>query len=420
MTAFKDRKEMISFADDIRCILNNKDHGNHKELLRALSNLGFVPRSTPITINARVGAILGGRLDDDEPDDELESLVAVLNENGYVKRKHGKNFIEAVDDVLHRKVSDPTKAQIVAILRKHGYVHPLTAEDPVVFGRRVADAIGNCDNMYHQAVKEAIAAKGYSLPRAVPPSDLRLDLSTLPEDLQELFKVFTDCMLGGLQKAERRLEFGDWLTTWKDKEFTPEVALATLMRNIVHGHYADVANFAMFMSGRGMTFNGDNMHAAVEKSCPTINGGGIPPIPPIPRKGTKKPKPMPTSGRQIDDSFRKDQLEEGKLHWIVAVDGYDELFEILAAAYDQAARGKGVERHGNGLPFMQQPIMKLTEAFGTGFPLGQAAKKLEESTGMSFGPDCKELLGAIVYTAAAIIGLEKEAASNAADEEEPI
>jgi len=343
MTTYKNRLQMNAFSNEICGILENKNHGNRRELLNVLASMGFVPRQAPTT-----------------------------------------------------------------------------AENPTVFARRVGDAIGNCDNMYHQAVKEIIAAKGYSLPRAVPPSELRLDLSTLPVALQEVFKVFTDEMLCKLQKAERRLETGDWLVDWVDDSFTTEIALRALLKNIVNGHYSDVANFAMFMSGRGMKFDSSMVRTVAAKVSETVcvNGAPIPPLPVLPRKGTKKPKPMPTHGRVIDDSFRKDQLEEGKLHWIVAVDGYDELFDILAAAYDQAARGKGVERHGNGLPFIQQPIMKLTEVFGTGFPLGQAAKKLEESTGMTFGPDCKELLGAIVYTCAGIIGLEKEAAKNVEEDED--
>lgn len=94
------------------------------------------------------------------------------------------------------------------------------------------------------------------------------------------------------------------------------------------------------------------------------------------------------------------------------VPGYTPLKRVLDAAYDQSARGKGAERHANSLPFDKQPIMTITSDVGIGFPLGQAAKKLTESIGMRERgrPDSArlELLGAIVYLAAAIIQLEKE------------
>ena len=95
-----------------------------------------------------------------------------------------------------------------------------------------------------------------------------------------------------------------------------------------------------------------------------------------------------------------------------AKDGYKEgadygaLQDILDAAYDQSAKGKGVERHGNGLPWTQQPIMAISRSVGIGFPTGQAVKKITEAVGMLRRGDAaaaeRELLGAIVYVAGAI------------------
>lgn len=86
--------------------------------------------------------------------------------------------------------------------------------------------------------------------------------------------------------------------------------------------------------------------------------------------------------------------------------GYSDLRRILDAAFEQAASGKGKERHANGLPFNEQPMQDLIRAHGVGFATGQAAKKLQESHGLQKDAAIRELLGAIVYTAGAILSLE--------------
>lgn len=101
---------------------------------------------------------------------------------------------------------------------------------------------------------------------------------------------------------------------------------------------------------------------------------------------------------------------------------YDELEKVLDAAYHQAAHGKGRERHANNKPWIEQPIFTITNAVGVGFPAGQAIKKLEESIGMyergELGAAMAELLGAIVYTAAAFVKLEQEDAGREVDKED--
>lgn len=88
------------------------------------------------------------------------------------------------------------------------------------------------------------------------------------------------------------------------------------------------------------------------------------------------------------------------------VEGYEPLRDALLQAYDQSARGKGVQRHANGRDFDRQPIMEIGRMVGPGFQLGQAMKKIQEASGMigraEGGAAIRELLGAIVYTAAAV------------------
>ena len=87
--------------------------------------------------------------------------------------------------------------------------------------------------------------------------------------------------------------------------------------------------------------------------------------------------------------------------------GYETLAAVLADAFAQAANGKGKERHACALPFDQQPMQKLADLYGVGFALGQAAKKAQESQRLPHDRARAELLGAIVYTAGAIIALDR-------------
>ena len=92
--------------------------------------------------------------------------------------------------------------------------------------------------------------------------------------------------------------------------------------------------------------------------------------------------------------------------------GYERLAEVLHQAYDQASIGKGEERHADGQPFEEQVGMLITRLVGTGFPRGQAIKKLIESQRLEGAAKVAELLGAINYTAMAIIAEEEERYEN--------
>lgn len=90
---------------------------------------------------------------------------------------------------------------------------------------------------------------------------------------------------------------------------------------------------------------------------------------------------------------------------------YASLRRVLDAAFAQSAEGKGKARHGNGLDFDQQPIMKICRMVGAGYPVGQAMKKGQEAIGMARRGEHDaakaELLGVIVYAAAAYLLLEE-------------
>lgn len=79
----------------------------------------------------------------------------------------------------------------------------------------------------------------------------------------------------------------------------------------------------------------------------------------------------------------------------------------LMRAYKHAAEGKGQERHGAGRSWDNQPIMTISRTHGCGFALGQAAKKIEESTRLEDGPAVHEILGAINYLVAAVQVIEE-------------
>lgn len=85
--------------------------------------------------------------------------------------------------------------------------------------------------------------------------------------------------------------------------------------------------------------------------------------------------------------------------------GYSSLAMILTAAYDQAASGKGKERHARGNPFEGQHMQTISTLLDTDRGMAfQAIKKLTEGLDMA-DPDAREreLLGAINYIAGIIL-----------------
>jgi predicted RNA-binding Zn-ribbon protein involved in translation (DUF1610 family) len=94
----------------------------------------------------------------------------------------------------------------------------------------------------------------------------------------------------------------------------------------------------------------------------------------------------------------------------IAEPGYERLAMVLKAAHDQAALGKGKERHANNLPFHQQRMQHLSELVDSPHGMSyQACKKIVEGLQMpELERQVKELLGAIVYTAGIIVFLQRK------------
>lgn len=88
--------------------------------------------------------------------------------------------------------------------------------------------------------------------------------------------------------------------------------------------------------------------------------------------------------------------------------GYEKLADVLQRAYDQAATGKGHERHAQGEPFHEQVMQDGARRFGVGGLLFQAFKKSEESQRLPHDRAVAELLGAINYLAGAVIAMDRE------------
>ena len=89
---------------------------------------------------------------------------------------------------------------------------------------------------------------------------------------------------------------------------------------------------------------------------------------------------------------------------------YRELDRVLTEAAEQAAVGKGKERHAEeGEPFEKQQICEIGRRLRgnpAAGPLFQAVKKVYESGRLDAGPAIAELRGAINYIAAAILIIE--------------
>lgn len=82
---------------------------------------------------------------------------------------------------------------------------------------------------------------------------------------------------------------------------------------------------------------------------------------------------------------------------------FERLTTVLLDAFDQAANGKGRERHGNGLDWESQPISVISKITGLRGPEFQVMKKTAEAVGMYEKNEpigaYRELLGAIIYVA---------------------
>ena len=102
-------------------------------------------------------------------------------------------------------------------------------------------------------------------------------------------------------------------------------------------------------------------------------------------------------------------MEEYVTSLVINVPGeYISLGLVLQSALEQASRGKGKERHASaGEAYENQIICEVTRRLGSGYPLGQAVKKIYEAQRLGGEKGRAELLGAINYIAAAAIVMQK-------------
>lgn len=94
--------------------------------------------------------------------------------------------------------------------------------------------------------------------------------------------------------------------------------------------------------------------------------------------------------------------------------GYERLAAVLVDAHNQAAYGKGKERHANDLPFHEQRMQTISRAMNSPHGIAfQVQKKLLEGLEMK-DPAARrhELLGALVYLAGLIVYLDDQARDN--------
>lgn len=86
--------------------------------------------------------------------------------------------------------------------------------------------------------------------------------------------------------------------------------------------------------------------------------------------------------------------------------GYEGLARTLQHALDRAQRGKGRERHADGITsFENQPMFTIVQMLGGSprMPLFQAMKKIIESKNLTVPAAMNELLDAIIYIAASVM-----------------
>lgn len=101
------------------------------------------------------------------------------------------------------------------------------------------------------------------------------------------------------------------------------------------------------------------------------------------------------------DAFQNQQA--AMLSVLKVPKGYEDLAAILQEALDQAAKGKGKERHQQAdRPFDRQPICELPRMVGPAGTAYQVMKKTQEALRLPPDRAVAELLGAINYAAATI------------------
>ncbi|WP_160153330.1 hypothetical protein [Microbulbifer sp. ALW1] len=97
--------------------------------------------------------------------------------------------------------------------------------------------------------------------------------------------------------------------------------------------------------------------------------------------------------------------------------GYETLTDVLERALQQAAAGKGNDRHAQGQPFHEQPMLRISELLDSdGGMAFQAIKKIQEARRLPTRERrVAELLGAINYIAGMVILEESQIPAGVAE-----
>lgn len=90
-------------------------------------------------------------------------------------------------------------------------------------------------------------------------------------------------------------------------------------------------------------------------------------------------------------------------------ENYLVLHRVLHDALDQAASGKGKDRHAMGEPFEEQLMCLLARQLGPQGPAFQVCKKVVEACRLPYPANVREVLGAINYAAGMVIEMERKA-----------
>lgn len=104
------------------------------------------------------------------------------------------------------------------------------------------------------------------------------------------------------------------------------------------------------------------------------------------------------------------QFQDGRGNYVVP-QGYESLAQVMIMAIDQASSGKGT-RHSDEEPFEKQEICNGARTCGVGAMIYQVRKKSLEAKRMAEGKidgdPTRDLLGSMVYNAAAVIAVEEQ------------
>jgi hypothetical protein len=126
---------------------------------------------------------------------------------------------------------------------------------------------------------------------------------------------------------------------------------------------------------------------------------------------SKRTKIMPTIPKMREDAaaFRAKQFKKKVSSPFPDYPGYESLISVLNMALNQAAAGKGKERHAQGQPFEDQPMQRISQLLDSAEGMRyQIMKKTQESARMEKDAAIRELLGAINYAAGTVIFLQNK------------